>query len=96
MNSAAARSTGPRVALSIISVFGLASFLLLFAAFWSGWFSRIQDVVVVVVAVLVFIAANGAAWASWGAWFAGSPSSAGPLVDAAPPASRHAKEEENP
>jgi hypothetical protein len=57
---------GPRVAVSIISVFGLAIFLLLYFAFWTGSFSWVQSLVLVVVAVLVFIAVNGALWASWG------------------------------
>lgn len=96
MNSEAARLTGPGVALSIISVFGLAGFLLLFAAFWAGWFSRLQGIAVVGVAVLVFIAANGAAWASWGARFAGSPSDPGSFEGGAAPASQCAMKEEHP
>lgn len=57
---------GWRVAVSIVTVFGLASFLLLFAAFWAGPFTIFQVVAVCLVAALVFIAINGAAWASWG------------------------------
>jgi hypothetical protein len=57
---------GPRVAVSIASVFGLAIFLLLYFAFWTGSFSWLQSLVVVVVAILAFIGINGAAWASWG------------------------------
>jgi hypothetical protein len=57
---------GPRVAVSILSVFGLASFLLVYLAFWSSSFSWVQSLVLVTVAVLVFVATNGAAWAGWG------------------------------
>lgn len=57
---------GWRVGVSIVSVFGLASFVLLYLAFWASSFNWIQNTVVVVVSGLVFIAANGAAWASWG------------------------------
>ena len=57
---------GSRVAVSIISVFGLAIFLLLYFAFWTGSLSWVQSLVIVVVAILVFIAVNGASWASWG------------------------------
>jgi hypothetical protein len=62
----ALRGIGWRVGVSILSVFGFASFLLLYFAFWAGSFSAAQDLAVVLVAILVFIAANGAAWASWG------------------------------
>lgn len=62
---------GWRTAVSIVSVFGLASFLLLYFAFWAGGFTGIQSTAVVVVSLLVFIAANGAAWASWGTRFVG-------------------------
>jgi hypothetical protein len=59
------------IAVSILSVFGLASFLLLYFTFWGGGFTWIQSTAVVVVSILVFIAANGAAWASWGTRFVG-------------------------
>lgn len=57
---------GWRVAVSIVSVFGLASFVLLYFAFWATTFSWLQNLAVVVVATLVFIGVNGASWASWG------------------------------
>jgi hypothetical protein len=57
---------GWRVAVSIATLFGLVSFVLLYFAFWSGRFSTLQSVVVVIVAILVFVATNGAAWAGWG------------------------------
>jgi hypothetical protein len=57
---------GWRVATSILTVFGLVSFLLVFIAFWSSRFTALQNVVLVLVSILVFIALNGAIWASWG------------------------------
>lgn len=57
---------GWRVAVSIVSMFGLVSFVLLYFGFWASSFNFLQNIVVVLVAILVFIAANGAAWASWG------------------------------
>lgn len=60
---------GGRIAVSIVSVFGLAIFLLLHFTFWAAGLPWIQDTAVVVVSILVFIAANGAAWASWGTLF---------------------------
>lgn len=64
---------GWRVAVSVVSVFALVSFLLLYLAFWAGQYSGLQSAVVVIVAILIFIAANGAAWASWGTRFARVP-----------------------
>jgi hypothetical protein len=61
---------GWRIAVSILSVFGLVSFVLLYFAFWAGAFSASQSAVLVVVTILVFVAANGAAWASWGTRYA--------------------------
>ncbi len=57
---------GWRVGVSIVSVFGLASFVLLYLAFWASSYNWIQNTVVVLVSGLIFVAANGAAWASWG------------------------------
>ncbi|HKS59649.1 MAG TPA: hypothetical protein VJS68_02600 [Thermoplasmata archaeon] len=57
---------GWRVAVSITSVFGWLSFLLLFWAFWAGMFSSWQTVAVLSVSLLTFVAVNGAAWGSWG------------------------------
>jgi hypothetical protein len=64
---------GWRIAVSILSVFGLLSFLLLYFAFWADRFTGLQDAVLVLVALLVFVAANGAAWASFGARYARPP-----------------------
>jgi hypothetical protein len=60
---------GWRIAVSIVSVFGLAIFLLLYFTFWAAGCTWIQSAAVVVVSIMVFIAANGAAWASWGTRF---------------------------
>ncbi|HYK93484.1 MAG TPA: hypothetical protein VEY07_05520 [Thermoplasmata archaeon] len=57
---------GWRVAVSICSVFGLVSFLLLYLAFWATNFNGAQSAVVVIVSILAFVALNGATWASWG------------------------------
>lgn len=64
---------GWRVSVSIVTVFGWVSFLLLYFAFWAGAFSVLQSVVIFVVSILVFVAANGAAWAPWGARYAEPP-----------------------
>jgi hypothetical protein len=60
---------GWRIAVSVISLFGLASFLILYFAFWARGFAWIQGIAWLVVSVLGFIAANGAAWASWSGRF---------------------------
>jgi hypothetical protein len=65
-NDLALDPPGWRVGVSVLSVFGLASFLLLFAAFWAGAYSMLQDLVVTLVALLVFVGINGSAWAPWG------------------------------
>ena len=61
--------------VSIVSVFALVSFFLLYLAFWAGLFTGFQSVAVLLVAVLIFIAVNGAAWASWGTRYAKIPAS---------------------
>ncbi len=59
-----------RVAVSIVSVFGWLSFVLLYFAFWANQFTGVQSGVLILVSLLVFIAVNGAAWASWGTRYA--------------------------
>ncbi len=61
---------GWRVAISIVSVFGWLSFVLLYFAFWADGFTGVQSGVLILVSLLVFIAVNGAAWASWGTRYA--------------------------
>jgi len=61
---------GWRVAVSLVSVFGLTLVFLIYFAFWNNSFSTLQTAVLVVVAILAFIATNGAAWASWGVRYA--------------------------
>ena len=62
----AASGFGSRIAVSIVTFFGLLIFILLYLAFWASLFNGLQSAVVIIAAILVFIAANGAAWASWG------------------------------
>lgn len=54
-----------RVAVSILSVFALAGFLLAFFVFWAGSFTVLQSLAVGILSILVFTAINGAVWASW-------------------------------
>jgi len=61
---------GWRVAVSLASVFGLASFLPIYFAFWCGSFSVLQTTALILAAILTFTAMNGAAWASWGVRYA--------------------------
>lgn len=57
---------GWRVAVSILSTFGLVSFLLLYVAFSAGSLVWYQNLAVLLVAILAFVATNGATWAGWG------------------------------
>ncbi len=60
-----------RVAISILAGVGWLSFVLLYAAFWSGGYTLFQSIVIVFVSVLVLGGILGAMWASWGMRFAG-------------------------
>ncbi len=60
------RSLRIRVSVSIVTLFGWLSFVLLFLAFWEDTFSGAQTAVVLVVSVLAFVAILGVTWASWG------------------------------
>ncbi len=53
-----------RLAVSILIGVGWISFVLLYAAFWSGPYSLFQSVVIVLAGIM------GAMWASWGMRFA--------------------------
>jgi len=57
---------GLRVAISIISVFGIVGFFIVWLFFFADKFSLYQNVAVGLVAVLAFIAIMAASWASWG------------------------------
>lgn len=57
---------GLRVAISIISVFAIIAFFILWLFFFADKFSLYQNVAVGLVAVLAFIAVMAAGWASWG------------------------------
>jgi len=47
----------------------LDSFVLLYAAFWSGPYSLFQSIVIVLVSFILLAGIMGAMWASWGMWF---------------------------
>ena len=64
---------GWRVSVSVVTVFALASFLVLHFAFWSDRLTAVQNIALVIVALMAFIATNGATWASWGIRFAPRP-----------------------
>lgn len=68
-----ATTGGWRISVSILSVFGLVIFLLVYFAFWASGFSGLQSAVIVLASILAFVAVNGAAWAPWGARFAEAP-----------------------
>ncbi|MCX6817597.1 MAG: hypothetical protein NTU57_01945 [Candidatus Aenigmarchaeota archaeon] len=57
---------GLRVAISIMSVFGIVAFFIVWLFFFADRFSIYQNVAVCLVAVLAFIAIMAAGWASWG------------------------------
>jgi len=57
---------GWRVGVSIVTVFGWLSFLLLYLAFWASGFNWGQSLALILVSILVFVGINGAVWASWG------------------------------
>jgi len=59
-----------RVAASILLGVGWLSFVLLYAAFWSGGYSLFQSIVIVLVSLLVLAGVLGAMWATWGMRFA--------------------------
>jgi hypothetical protein len=67
------RGFGWRVGTSIVSFFGLVSYVLLYFAFWSTSYTAVQGAVLIVVGLLLFVAVNGAAWASWGIRRTGHP-----------------------
>ena len=56
----------PRVAVTIIVLFGLVIFAIIYVAFFASTFSLFQKIAVILVAILVAIAILGAMWASWG------------------------------
>ncbi len=56
----------PRVVVSIIVLFGLLIFAIIYVAFFASTFSLFQKIAVILVAILVATAILGAMWASWG------------------------------
>lgn len=59
-----------RVAVSILVGVGWISFVLLYAALWSGPYSLLQSVVIILVSFILLAGIMGAMWASWGMRFA--------------------------
>jgi len=57
---------GLRVVVSIIVLFGLLIFSIIYVAFFAISFSLFQKIAVILVAILVATAILGAMWASWG------------------------------
>ncbi len=57
---------GLRVAISIISVFGIVAFFIIWLFFYADAFTLYQNLAMVLVAVLAFIAIMAASWVSWG------------------------------
>jgi len=57
---------GWRIAVSIITFFGLLIALILWLFFFAGSYNGYQNIAVVFVMVLAFMAVMGATWASWG------------------------------
>ncbi|VVB54700.1 Uncharacterised protein [uncultured archaeon] len=55
-----------RVAVSIIVLFGLLIFAIIYVAFFASTISLFQKIAVILVAILVATAILGAMWASWG------------------------------
>jgi hypothetical protein len=55
-----------RVSVSILAVFGLVVFFIMWLFFFAGSFTVYQNIAVVLAAILVFFAIMGASWASWG------------------------------
>ena len=58
-----------RVAASILVGVSWISFVLLYAAFWSGPYSLFQSIVIVLVSFILLAGIMGAMWASWGMRF---------------------------
>lgn len=54
-----------RVVVSIIVLFGLLIFSIIYVAFFASTITLFQKIAVIVVAILVAIAILGAMWASW-------------------------------
>ena len=57
---------GWRVSVSVLVVFGLAIFLIVWLMFYAGSFNAYQNLAVVLVSILVGVAILAASWASWG------------------------------
>jgi protein-S-isoprenylcysteine O-methyltransferase Ste14 len=56
----------PRVAVTIVVLFGGLIFAIIYVAFFAASFSLFQKIAVIVVVILAMIAILGLMWASWG------------------------------
>ena len=56
----------PRVAVSIVILFGGLIFAIIYVAFFAASFSLFQKIAVILVVILVMTAILGLMWASWG------------------------------
>ncbi len=56
----------PRVAVSIVVLFGGLIFAIIYVAFFAASFSLFQKIAVVLIVLLVMVAVLGLMWASWG------------------------------
>lgn len=56
----------PRVVVSIIILFSLLIFSIIYVAFFAASYSLFQKIAVILVAVLAATAVLGVMWASWG------------------------------
>lgn len=56
----------PRVAISIIVLFGLLILAIIYVAFFAISYSLFQKIAVILVALLIATAILGVMWASWG------------------------------
>lgn len=57
---------GWRVSVSIVTVFGFVTALIIWALLWAGTFSSYQNAATIVVIIMTFTAIMGATWAPYG------------------------------
>ena len=57
---------GWRVSVSIVTVFGFVTSLIIWALLWARTFNSYQNAATIVVIVMTFMAIMGATWAPWG------------------------------
>jgi hypothetical protein len=57
---------GWRISVSILTLFGLMGFIVVWLFFFAGSFMIYQNIAVLLLVVFAFIGLNAAAWAPWG------------------------------